>query len=300
MSLGFCLEELSRHLRDHRGPASAAVATMALAFLLLGLFLLLWVNVRAMTGQATEELRLQVFLRDEIEAAQRDRVRTALEREPAVESVSYVSKEEALARFTAQGGEQAALLEGLGTNPLPAAFDVRLRPDPALTADLPALAGRIEAEAGVELVRYGQEWIGRFRVVLAFLRALGIGVGGVVAAAVVAIVANTIRFLIDARRQDIAVLKIVGASPGVIALPYLLEGVLLGAAGALLALGGLAGLMAWSGPALETAGGFLLGRGGLQFLPPQIMAAVLSAGALLGAIGSALALRRHFGLTTAA
>lgn len=292
--LGFCLEELARHLREHRGVAAAATVTMTLAFLLLGLFLMAWVNVRTMTRAAAEELQLQVYLKDEVDNARREQLQARLEREPVVLRVSFVSKSEALTRFKAQGREQALLLEGLGTNPLPASFDVRLRPDQSSMAELPALAERVRSEAGVELVRYGQEWIGRFRVVLAFLQALGIGIGSVVAVAVVAIVANTIRFLIDARRHDIAVLKIVGASHGVIALPYLLEGVLLGACGVLLSLGGLAGLAHWFGPSLETAGGFLLAGGGLHFLPTDLMAMLVAAGAGLGGLGSLIALRRHF------
>ncbi len=296
--LGFCLEELARHLREHRGVVTAAVVTMTLAFLLLSLFLMLWVNVQAMTGAATEELALQVYLRDEMDAAERERLKEKLTREPVVQSVSFVSKEDALARFKAQGGEQAALLGGLETNPLPASFEVRLRPDPAVMAELPNLVNRVQAESGVELVRYGQEWVGRFRVVLSFLYALGLGVGAVMAVAVVAIVSNTIRFLIDARRNDIAVLKIVGASHGVIALPYVLEGVFLGASGVLLAIGGMAGLIAWFGPMLEAAGGFLLGRSGLHFLPLHLMVSLLAAGAVLGGIGSAVALRRHFGMAT--
>ncbi len=292
--LGFCLDELGRHLREHRGVVALATVTMALAFFLLSVFLMVGVNIRSMARAAADEMTLQVYLRDEIEPAQHARLKSRLEREPAVQSVAFVSKEEALTRLKAQLKGQAAVLEGLGNNPLPASFDVQLRQDPSLLAELPVLVSRIEVEPGVEQIRYGEEWLGRFRVVLAFLHALGWGVGGVVAVAVVAIVANTIRFMIDARRDDIAVLKIVGASQGVIALPYLLEGLCLGACGVLLAVGGLVGVMAWAGPQLEVIGGFLLARGGLQFLPLQMTGLLLAVGALLGSVGSAVALRRHF------
>jgi cell division transport system permease protein len=297
-ALGFCLEELVRHLREHRGVAMLSTATMALAFFLLSMLVLVWVNVQAMTRAAAEELHVRVYLRDSADATQRDGLRARLEREAAVRAVTYVSKEEALSRFKAQLKDQAVLLEGLGDNPLPASFDVVVREEAPAMTGLTDLIDRIQAEPGVESVRYGQEWLTRFRVVLAFVRVLALGVGAVAAAVVVAIMANTIRFVIDARRREIAVLKIVGASPTVIVLPYVLEGLLLGACSVLLGLGMLAALVMWAGPSLEAAGGFLLGRSGLLFLPVDLIALLLVVGAVLGGLGSLVALRRHLRLST--
>ncbi|MBI3622086.1 MAG: ABC transporter permease [Nitrospirae bacterium] len=294
----FCLEELTRHLREHRGVVALAVSTITVAFFVLGLFLLVWVNIREMTQAASEEARVQVFLREGLDQAQRDVVRGQLEREPAVESVVYVSEEEALSRFKTRLKDQASLLEGLGENPLPASFELRVRQDPAVLDQLAELAGRIRAWTGVATVRYGQEWIDRFRVFWSFVRALGVGIGGLVAIAVVAIVTNTIRFMIGARSIDITVLRIVGASPGVIALPYLLEGVMLGLISVGCAVGLLAGVVAQFGPTLEVVGGFLLGRGGLHFLPADLLLVLCGAGALLGGAGSIIALQRHFRLST--
>lgn len=291
----FCLDELIRHLREHRSVVVLAVSTITVAFFVLGLFLLVWVNIREMTQAVSDEARVEVFLRDGLDQAQRDAVRAQLEREPAVESVAYVSEEEALSRFKARLKDQAALLEGLGTNPLPASFDVRLRQDPAVLGGLSSLAERVQAWPGVETVRYGREWIDRFRVFWAFVKVLGVGIGGLVAIAVVAIVTNTIRFMIGARSVDITVLRIVGASPGVIALPYVLEGVMLGLVSVGCAVGLLAGVVAQFGPTLEVVGGFLLGRGGLHFLPADLLLLLFAAGAVLGMAGSVIALQRYLG-----
>jgi len=290
----FCLEELRRHLREHRGVVTLAVSTMVVAFFLLGLFLLVWVNIRDMVRVASDEARVQVFLKDGLDQGRRDAIRAQLEQEPAVESVAYVSESDALIRFKTRLKDQAVLLEGLGSNPLPASFEVRLRQDPAVLAGLSPLAGRIQSWGGVETVRYGREWVDRFRVFWAFVKALGAGLGALVAIAVVAIVTNTIRFMIGARSVDITVLRIVGASPAVIALPYLLEGILLGIVSVACAIGLLAAVVAQFGPTLEVIGGFLLGRGGLHFLPLKVLMLLLAAGVLLGGTGSLIALRRHF------
>jgi len=289
----FCLEELVRHLREHRGVVMLAVSTITVAFFVLGLFLLVWVNIRGMTRAASDEARVQVFLKDGLDQARRDAVRAQLEREPAVESVDYVSQEEALSRFKARLKDQATLLEGLGTNPLPASFEIRLRPDPAVLGGLSALAERAQGWPGVETVRYGREWIDRFQVFWSFVKVLGVGIGGLVAIAVVAIITNTIRFMIGARSVDITVLRIVGASPGVIALPYVLEGMMLGIVSVGCAIGLLAAVVMQFGPTLEVVGGFLLGRGGLQFLSAKQLLLMLAAGMFLGASGSVIALQRY-------
>jgi cell division transport system permease protein len=290
----FCLDELGRHLREHRGVVMLAVSTMVVAFFLLGLFLVVWLNIRDMVRTASDEARVQVFLKDGLDQSRRDAIRSQLQQEPAVESVAYISQDEALARFKARLKDQAVLLEGLETNPLPASFEVGLRQGPAVLAGLSDLAERIRSWDGVETVRYGQEWIDRFRVFWAFVRTLGAGLGALVAIAVVAIVTNTIRFMIGARSIDITVLRIVGAGPAVIALPYLLEGILLGMVSVACAIGLLAAVVAQFGPTLEVIGGFLLGRGGLHFLPVKVLALLLAAGVLLGGAGSLIALRRHF------
>jgi len=290
----FCLEELERHLREHRGVVALAVSTMAVAFFLLGLFLLVWVNIRDMVRVASDEAHVQVFLKDGIDRSRRDAIRTQLEQESAVESVTYVSEDDALVRFKARLKDQAVLLEGLGSNPLPASFEVQLRQDPAVLGMLSAMADRIQSWDGVETVRYGREWVDRFRVFWSFVKALGAGLGALVVIAVVAIVTNTIRFMIGARSVDITVLRIVGAGPAVIALPYLLEGILLGVVSVACAIGLLAAVVAQFGPTLEVIGGFLLGRGGLHFLSVKVLVLLFVAGVLLGGAGSLIALRRHF------
>jgi len=290
----FCLEELIRHLREHRGVVILAVSTITVAFFVLGLFLLVWVNIRDMAQAASDEARVQVFLKSGIDQGQRDAIRAQLTQDPAVDAVTYVSEEEALNRFKARLKDQAVLLEGLGSNPLPASFEVRLRQDPGVLALLSSLAERIQSWQGVEAVRYGREWIDRFRVFWSFVKMLGLGIGGLVAIAVVAIVTNTIRFMIGARSIDITVLRIVGASPGMIALPYLVEGILLGLVSVACAAGLLAAVLAQFGPTLEIVGGFLLGHGGVHFLSVELLLLLLSAGAVLGGAGSVIALRRHF------
>jgi cell division transport system permease protein len=290
----FCLEELGRHLREHRGVVALAVSTMVVAFFLLGLFLLVWANIRDMVLVASDEARVQVFLKDGLDQSRRDAIREQLAHEPSVESVVYVSESDALDRFKARLKDQAVLLDGLGSNPLPASFEVRLSQDPAALDGLSALASRIQSWDGVDTVRYGREWVDRFRVFWSFVKALGAGLGALVAIAVVAIVTNTIRFMIGARSVDISVLRIVGAGPAVIALPYLLEGILLGIVSVACAIGLLAVVVAQFGPTLEVIGGFLLGRGGLHFLSAKVQVLLLAAGVLLGGAGSLIALRRHF------
>ena len=148
----FCLEELIRHVREHRGVVALAVSTITVAFFVLGLFLLVWVNVRDMAQAASDDARVQVFLKNGLDQGQRDAIRSRLAQEPAVDGVTYVSEEEALSRFKARLKDQAVLLEGLGSNPLPASFEVRL---PLATITTPStmrarMAASVTAATGGE------------------------------------------------------------------------------------------------------------------------------------------------------
>ena len=290
-----CLDEFFRHLREHRGVVVLAAAIMALAFFLLALFLIILVNVQGVTSGISSDIRLRIYLNnDALGNATRDALRSRLEQEPGVNTITYVSKEKAFEQMKSQLKDQAVLLEGLGLNPLPASFELTMREDDSMLDGLPQLAERIESFSGVDQVRYGREWIGRFQVLATFLRIFGLGVGVLVIVAVVAIVASTIRFMIDARREDIEVLKIVGASNLVITVPYVAEGVLLGVTAAAVAVGFLASVLAFVGPDLEVMGGFLFGRGGLRFLPWELAVVLLGGGATLGGAGSLISVRRFF------
>jgi cell division transport system permease protein len=270
----------------------AAVGAITVSSLILGILWLLAVNLQAILSDWKGQFEVVVFLRDDITADQRELLRRRLQAEAAVAAVQFTSKEEALALFKRDLRGQASLLEGLGENPLPASFQLRIREEHQTGPGMRAFATSLERLEGVEEVLYGHEWVDQIGRLVSVLQVAGWVVGTILGGAAVFIVANTIRLAVYARADEIEILRLVGATRGYIRAPFILEGLLQGLLGAALALLLLfAGyrLVVWR-LGLAPAGLLALGAG--RFLEPLQVAGLLVAGAVLGGMGSLLSVRR--------
>jgi cell division transport system permease protein len=216
-------------------------------------------------------------------------LRDALAEREDVESAEWVSKEAALARFRERVGAQSELLEGLEENPLPASLEIALAPAHQTPAGLERLAADLAEEPGVEEVTHGHAWVESYARAVALLRAGGVVLGGVLVLAALLIVTITIRLAVYARRDELDILLLVGATRGFIAVPFLLEGLIQGFAGGLLALGLLYATYLGVGAELQEALAFLLGNAPPRFLEPSGSLMLVGCGAGLGLIGSLIA-----------
>jgi cell division transport system permease protein len=272
-------------------PSLMAVLTIALALFLGSTFAAGILGARALLrswgAEASLTLYLDPALGDLQARALGERVRTE---NPGVE-VKYVDKAEALSRLRADLGDAGAALDGLSQNPLPPTLE--LRPPAAQTsaAEIRALSVRLSGLPGVSDVDYGREWLDKLEALGRALRAAGAGALAVVLAAAVLVVANTIRLAVYARRDEIEIMKLVGATDGYVRVPFLLEGALQGLFGALLAVAGLLALQRWLLPKAVAAFAFASGLGTPRLHLGQI-ALVVGFGAAVGLFGSYLAVAR--------
>jgi len=270
----------------------ASVCTIAVAFLIVGIFLLLTQNLGAALAQWREQYQVTVFLDDRITPEQLALLRKRIANEQAVRALAYISKDQGLRAFKQELQGREGLLEGLGENPIPASFQLRIREEhqtPQALRQLAASLGRLE---GVEEVQYGQEWVDRMAAALQVVRLIGLSVGIALGAASLLIVSNTVRLAIYARAEEIEILRLVGATKATIRLPFLLEGLIQGAVGAALALGLLYGAYWVTLSKLQMGPGPVVGLGLGSFLPGAAAAALVGAGAALGAFGSLLSVGR--------
>ncbi len=270
----------------------ASVGTIAVAFLIVGIFLLLTQNLAVALSQWRDQYQVTVFLDDRITADQLALLKKRIANERAVRAVAFISKEEALRAFKQELKGREGLLEGLGENPIPASFQLRIRDEhqtPQALRQLAASLGRLE---GVEEVQYGQEWIDRMAAALQVVRLIGLSVGIALGAASLLIVSNTVRLAIYARAEEIEIMRLVGATKTTIRLPFLLEGLIQGGAGAGLALGLLYGAYRITLLKLQMAPGPVVGLGLGSFLPGATATALVGAGAALGAFGSLFSVSR--------
>jgi cell division transport system permease protein len=233
----FFLREALRGLRRSSAPALAALLTVLLTAVVLGVFIPI---VQATTGTANEvrsRVVVDVYVSDSATDTQTGELRRAIVSTPNVQSVEFISKAEALAR--AENKNPNAFKEGaelLGSNPLPASFRVTPDDPDRIQEIVDALVpnGRPRL-AAIDEVRNREEETDKILSATGLVKGLTAGVAGLLVLASVALVANTIRLSVFARRREVEVMKLVGATNWFIRWPFVIEGMIVGFFGGLLA-----------------------------------------------------------------
>jgi cell division transport system permease protein len=288
--LRYLLREAVDNIRSNRTTTFVALATTTFTMLAMGVFLLLYLNVQEALGSLREEIKVIVYLQDAVFPEAVSRLRAEIGQDPAVAGIEYVSREQALATFRAQFPTEERLLSGLGDNPFPASLVIKVSPAYRSSEQVRELVQKLTALSETEEVLYSQDWIENLAVALRYLEVLGLGIGTVLAASMVTILANTIRLTLHARRDEIEIMKLIGATMAFIKTPFVLEGALLGGAGALCSLFLLRTLFGLAEAKLALRGTFWgIGRE-LVFLPDRVTVAFLLLGIMLGCLGSVVSL----------
>lgn len=251
-TLRYAWEEALQSLRRGRWALLLSVATIAVALTMLGAYRVVSDNLARVADGWRTAAEMTVYLDDVVSEAERTAARQLIERSPAVEGVTFVTKEEALARFGADFPELGDITGSLDANPFPASFDVRLRTDGGPDG-AQALAAALAKQAGVVDVRYDQRWIDRLMAVLSALRTAGWASALALVLGAATTVVAVVRLSFEARREEIAIMGLVGAPVSFIRGPFVMEGAVQGGLGAIAALGALASLGRAVGRALGPA-----------------------------------------------
>ena len=278
-----------------RAPLVQAVAVgcIALTLLLVGTVALAALNVRRLASGWGADVQMTVYLEDGTAAARAQKIAAALSRLPGVTGVRMVDGHEAWMRLRRSLGARADLLDGVEEGFLPASIEVNLKPGVAEVLRAHPAFERLRHTAGVEDVELMGSWTARLHDVEHLLSAAGWAVAALVFCACLYIVGSTISLGVFARRDEIEIWKLVGATNGFVKAPFLVEGGLQGALGTGLAVALLYGLYRLASPRVEAVLGGWLASGPLGFFTPAQLAFAVAGGALLGLCGSALALGRY-------
>lgn len=284
--------EALRSLVGNLSTTIAATMTVLIGMFLLGLFIALGSWVVSWTESVKKEVLVKVFFCTELQCdkpatqKQINAVRSELVAMPEVKSIVYVSPDEALERMRKEFPE---LTENLASNPLPPAFEVT----PVRAEDVSTIANRLEpAPAGVEKVDYAEKKTERVLRVATIIEVVFLVASLILLTASIILIANTIRLSIFARRREVEVMKLVGASNWFVRGPFMLEGLICGFVGSLIAvllllLGKELALPAIFSDTIENA------SSDVRAWPFGLVALILiGAGLLLGALGSGITLRR--------
>ena len=280
------------NLRTNRSTTVVAIVTTAFTLACVGIFLLSYVNLRNAAAWLQEDIKIIVYLDDRTSGEETRELEGKLKADRMVTGVRYISKEQALGEFRAQFPSDSHLLEGLGENPLPASFIVTPATGYQSPDAVSRWAERARTMAGVAKVDYNQEWIDALAGLIRYIELTAIGVGMILSAAAVTIIGNTIRLALFARREEIEILRLIGATRAFIRIPYFLEGAVLGACGSALALGILKLGFELFRQQISSTGRFQGIENMVSFFPLSICVAFVAVGMGLGVAGSVVSLRR--------
>jgi len=268
-----------------RAPLLMAVSVVAvgLSLFVIGLFALVAFNIRASLDRVGERVEVVAYLDDGATQEQARRAEEELRTRTEVQEVRYVSRVEALATAIRDLPEFRDLYADLDFNPLPASLEVRLQPGYRTPDAAERVAAQLQAYAFVEDVHYGRDWVERIVSLQRVAAGATLIIGGAFAAVAAIIIGTAVRIAVFARREEIEIMRLVGATDGFIRRPFLLEGAIAGVVGGLLAIGLTYG-------AFRLVGGRVLE---IEWIPDIWLALTVLAGGLYGLAASAGALRRH-------
>ncbi len=213
-----------------------SITAIGLSLLILGLFALSAHNIDLAISDVERRVEVVGYL---VEDAGEDRIQVArreIESFPEVEEVRYVSKTEALVNASRDLPEFSEAFSDLDVNPLPASLELRLRSGSRQPDRVRAVAERLAGYDFIEEVRFGQDWVDRVFTLRRIAGGTALVLGGAFAIVAVLLIGTAVRMAVLARSEEIAIMRTVGATEGYIQRPFLLEGLLTGLAGGLLAL----------------------------------------------------------------
>jgi cell division transport system permease protein len=284
--LWYFVREAFMSLRTHQASTMIGIITTAFTLTSFGTFLLLYHNVHNLIGRVQTNIQIIVYPNDAIEPLQLQNLTKSIQDDPAIDSLTFISKKEALKDFKKQFPDEAYLLEGLGASPFPASLELNLAKTIPSTDMVSNLVNRLQHNPNVERVRYNRDWIERLTLVITYMEIGALIVGGVLALASITIIANTVQLAFYTRQQEIEILRLIGGTNLFISIPYLIEGAVIGGLGGGIALGFLRGgfeFFKHKTQTLSVIGGF---SSIFEFFPFSLSLLLIAGGILLGSIGT--------------
>ena len=289
MLISIALANAFRGVRQASTTSLLAVLTIAVVLVLVGSASLLVENMVGILDEFSEDLQLTAYLDETLPEGESALLAERVAAAPGVERVELVTKTQALERFERIAGG-AELLVGLEENPLPASLEIHLVPEARNAEAMEILRESLDGLPGIEDLAHGQEWIEGYARAVSLVRGGALGIGIVLGLAALLIVANTIRLAFYARRDELDILALVGASRTFVRVPFLLEGTLQGLLGGLVALVIVYGAFELLLPELRFGLELVVGRAELRFFTGSEAFGLVAGGAGLGLLGSITAL----------
>ena len=277
--------------RNNRLLNIITLLTISLSILIVSAFILFFINTNEIMNFWKKGLRVMAYLKPELPGSPLTDLTRRIQSISGVETVRFVSKKEAFTQLKAQMKRQASLFDNLVENPLPDAFEIQMNATTQTWDKVEFLAAKIEALDEVQEGEYGQRWLGRYTHIFNLFKLTGYAMCGIFFMAAVFIVANTIRLVIYSRRDEIEIMRLVGAAERFIKVPFYFQGLLQGALGASIGLAVL--FLAYLVIVSNIEQGLFSGLFQIRFLSPLMLGAIILLSMLGGWFGSYLSLKQY-------
>lgn len=286
----FFLKKALKDISDNRLLNGVAIITIALSVLIVSAFGLFFINANELLTSWKKDIRVMAYLSPSVDSDLISKTQQMIKTMSGITDVTFIDKDDALQTFKQQLKGQSSLLENMKENPLPDAFEIHLLPDPQATGRMEMLVKQIESLDAITDVEYGQQWMNSVSSVLNLFQFASYAMGGLFFMAAVFIVANTIRLILYSRREEVEIMRLVGATDGFIQAPFYIEGLLQGLAGAIFGLGAL--YLAYYLISTNIGQDYFGSGFNVQFFPFGTCCLIVVASMLIGGIGCSLSLKQ--------
>lgn len=290
-TLAYFIREAFRRLWVSKRSSFVAITMIAMSLMIVGAFLLVSENLKRAVVQAEGKSRVNIYLSSEATPDQIRAVDLYLASHPELAKRRFVSREDALKRFRSYFTNLEDVVGQLDENPFPPSFEAEVPPNVVQSPAFEKLVAELRTVGAVDEVQFDWEWVRRLKRLVGVINAIGFIAGGILAIAAAFTIANVIRLTMMLYRKEIEIMRLVGATERIIRGPFLIEGLLQGTIGGLLAIALLfaafLGVRHFLAPANSLVWGFLFAA----FLPWQKLVALVAGGMVAGYFGSWLSVR---------
>ncbi|TKJ32700.1 hypothetical protein CEE39_05070 [bacterium (candidate division B38) B3_B38] len=291
-AIRYFLREGWSSLWHNKGANLLSIAIIIVSLYVLGVFLVLSTNFNHIIERWSEDVQVNIFLDENLSEPALLYLQERLSILPEIGEFIYISKQEALQRFQILFPSLQTLPDEIGENPFPSSYELKIKKEYQTIDGVRGLASRLKSLDGVKEVSYDLQWIERLSTVMKLLRVIGIFLVGVLVFSAVSTTANVIKLLAYARKDEIDIMKLVGASSWFIKGPFLVEGMLQGFIAGIISIGLLYLSYRLVAYYLALSYNLLFGFLLFTFLPLEYWLGIIGGGTLVGLIGSSISIRK--------
>jgi len=277
-------------IKDNGFLSAVTIITIALSILIVSAFALFFTNANNVMNYWEKGVRIMAYLKPGISQKNLPDIKRKIQGIYGVQNVNFISKEEAFKRLKEQMKRQSSILMNLNENPLPDAFEICMIASSQRGEKVEEIATKIESLPSIEDVEYGQKWLERFTNIFDLFRLAGYAMGGIFFMAAVFIVANTIRLVIYTRREEIEIMRLVGASEKFIRGPFYIESIIQGTLGGIIGIAVL--FITFKLIASNVEHSFKYELLNIKFLSPEFYCGIILCSMFVGWLGCYISLKQ--------